>query len=129
MYVKVFTKLALGCLAGSAIASLVLLPQPTSAQFTDSQPLQDWQQNPESNRDPFSGKGDGGEGPFDVFNMIHRANLGPTRSLGEFSEEQEESLDAAAAEFRKQQQQRLQLPNGVVPVTGGEAIAPPQSGN
>ncbi|HAZ45302.1 MAG TPA: hypothetical protein DDW76_33925 [Cyanobacteria bacterium UBA11369] len=129
MYVKVFTKLALGCLAGSAIASLALFPQPTSAQFTDAQPLQDWQQNPESNRDPFSGKGDGGEGPFDVFNMIHRANLGPTRSLGEFSEEQEESLDAAAAEFRKQQQQRLQQPNGVAPVTPANTPAPTQSGN
>jgi hypothetical protein len=128
MYVKFLTKLALSFVAGTAIASTVL-PQPTSAQFTDTQPLQDWQQNPESNRDPFSGKGDGGEAPFDVFNMIHRANLGPTRSLGEFTEEQQESLDAAAAEFRKQQQQRLQSPNGVVPVTGGEAIAPPQSGN
>ncbi|GET35367.1 hypothetical protein [Microseira wollei] len=127
MYVKLFTKLALSFLAGTAIASIVL-PQPTWAQFTDAQPLQDWQ-NPESNRDPFSGKGDGADGAFDVFNMIHRANLGPTRSLGEFSEEQQESLDAAAAEFRKQQQQRLQSPNGVVPVTGGEAIAPPQSGN
>ncbi|MFB2982185.1 hypothetical protein [Microseira sp. BLCC-F43] len=128
MYVKFLTKLALSFVAGTAIASL-LLPQPTSAQFTDTQPLQDWQQNPESNRDPFSGKGDGGEAPFDVFNMIHRANLGPTRSLGEFTEEQQESLDAAAAEFRKQQQQRLQSPNGVVPAIGGEAIAPPQSGN
>lgn len=127
MYVKVFTKLALGCLAGSAFAAF-MLPQPTSAQLTDAQPLQDWQ-NPESNGDPFSGKGDGGEGPFDVFNMIHRANLGPTRSLGEFSEEQEESLDAAAAQFRQQQQLRLQLPNGVVPVTPADTQAPPQSGN
>jgi hypothetical protein len=124
MSVNFFTKLALSFLAGSAFAAFVL-PQPTSAQLTDSQPLQDWQ-NPESNRDPFSGKGDGADGAFDVFNMIHRANLGPTRSLGEFSEEQQESLDAAAAEFRKQQQQRLQSPNGVVPVTPGDAPTPPQ---
>lgn len=127
MKVKVFTKLALGCVAGSAIASLLVLPQPTAAQLTDSQPLQDWQ-NPESNRDPFSSKGDGGNASFGVFDMIHRANLGNNRSVSEFTEDQQESLDAAFSEYRKQQLERLQSPTGVAPVTPGD-VAPPQSGN
>lgn len=126
MYVKVFTKLALGFLAGSAIAPFIL-PQPTLAQLTDSQPLQDWQ-NPESNRDPFSGKGDGADASFSMFDMIHRANLGATRSMSEFTEDQQESLDAAFSDYRKQQLQRLQSPTGVAPVTPGD-VPPPQSGN
>lgn len=128
MSVNFFTKLALGCLAGSAIASILLLPQPTSAQLTDTQPLQDWQ-NPETNRDPFSSKGDGSNSSFSMFDMIHRANLAPNRSLGEFSEEQQESLDAAAAEFRQQQRERLESPAQVNPAASQNPVTIPQLGN
>ena len=126
MSVKSLTQLALGLLAATAFVPVVL-PQSALAQFTDAQPLQDWQ-GPES-RDPFSGKSDGGEGAFSVFDMIHRANLGNTRSLGEFTEEQNESLDAAAEAFRNEQRVRLQSPTQVNPGAGQNPVTTPQSGN
>lgn len=121
--VKNFTRLAIGLLAGTAAVPLVLT-QPTLAQFTNSQPLQDWD-NQES-RDPFSGKTDGGNASFSVMDMIHQSKLGPSRTLDEFREEQEESLDDAAAQFRRQQRERLQVPARIVPVEPENTVTTPQ---
>jgi hypothetical protein len=124
MSVKSITRLALSLVIGGVAVTLTL-PGGAIAQVTNAQPLQDWQTTTDGSRDPFSTKSDG-NAASSMFDMIHRANLGPTRSVGEFTDEQEESLDAAAAEFRRLQQQRLQSPSGVVPATPGNAIAPPQ---
>lgn len=99
-------RLVLGTVAGIGVVSL-LLPQPTWAQTTDVNPLQDLQ--PQDNRsDPFSRTNeDSGLGMFD---LIHRATLGNTRSIEDFSSEQNESLDAAAAQFRARQRQQIQGP-------------------
>lgn len=120
--VKNCTHLTLGLLAGITAVPLVLI-QPTLAQFTNSQPLQDWD-NQES-RDPFSGKTDGGGASFSVMEMIHRANLGSSRTLGEFAEEQNENLDDAAAQFRRQQRERLQIPTQIVPVEPQNTVTTP----
>ena len=106
--------------AVSAIAfSSLFLPQATFAQardLTNSQPLQDFQTN--DNPDPFTGSG-GGTGMLD---LIHRSRLGGGRSMDEFTTEQRQNLNDAAAEFRNKQRQMLQKPAEAV--TAPEAIVP-----
>ena len=88
-----------------------MLPKPASALPPGSaQPLQGItsQQN---ERDTFSsGPGDGS---FSVFNLIHQAQLGNLRDMGEFSEEQSKNISEAAARFRLEQQQRLGIQQGI----------------
>ncbi|XZN88865.1 MAG: hypothetical protein ACM65M_14310 [Microcoleus sp.] len=95
-------------LALSAIAfSTFFLPQPTLAQassLTNPQPLQDFQTN--DNPDPFSG----GNGGSRVLDLIHRSRLGNGRSMEEFSSEQRQNLNDAAAEFRNKQRLLLEKP-------------------
>jgi len=104
----------------SAIASSTLfLPQATFAQassLNNSQPLQDFQTN--DNPDPFSGRSSG----TGLFDLIHRSRLGGGRSMDEFTSEQRQNLNDAAAEFRNKQRQMLQNPAEAVPTPG--AIAP-----
>lgn len=92
----------------SALASIslfsLLIPQLAKAQTaTDVNPLQDFQ--PQQG-DPFSSRNDNPTGS--LFDLIHRAQLGSSRSTEEFNSEKNQSLNDAAAEFRKKQQQRLQ---------------------
>ena len=98
----------------SAIASFaIFLPQATFAQasgLNNSPPLQDFQTN--DNPDPFSGRS-GGSG---VLDLIHRSRLGNGRSIEEFSTEQRQNLNDAAAEFRNKQ--RLLLEKPAVPSEG-----------
>ncbi|HAT15241.1 MAG TPA: hypothetical protein DCS91_18190 [Microcoleaceae bacterium UBA11344] len=104
----------------SAIASSTLfLPQATFAQassLNNSQPLQDFQTN--DNPDPFSGRSSG----TGLFDLIHRSRLGGGRSMDEFTSEQRQNLNDAAAEFRNKQRQMLQNPAEAVTTPG--AIAP-----
>ncbi|WP_045055228.1 hypothetical protein [Aliterella atlantica] len=105
---KLFQRLVLGTVASIGVFSL-LLPQSAWAQSsTDVNPLQDFQNN-DQNNDPFSSRNE--DSMNSVFDLIHRAQLGTNRDASEFNAEKTQSLDAAAAEFRKQQQQRLQSPN------------------
>lgn len=91
------TQITIGILAGMGVAFGSL-----SAAIADTagtpQPLQDFQ-NPDKASDPFSSRG----GQSGVMDFIHRAMQGSTRSVEEFSAEQNESLDASLAEFRAQQ--------------------------
>lgn len=99
-----FTSLVIGTVAGMGVMSL-LLPQIIWAQTTDLNPLED--ANPaEEGSDPFSSSGQGNS--FGIFDLIHRANLGGDRNLEDFSSEQNQSLNDAAAQFRKKQLERLQ---------------------
>ncbi|NJK68932.1 MAG: hypothetical protein HC789_00345 [Microcoleus sp. CSU_2_2] len=94
-------QVAIGAIASSAI----LLPQATFAQasgLNNSQPLQDFQTN--DNPDPFSGRSSG----TGIFDLIHRSRLGNGRNLDEFTTEQRQNLNDAAAEFRDKQRQLLQ---------------------
>lgn len=86
-------------------SSAILLPQATFAQassLNNSQPLQDFQTN--DNPDPFSGRSSG----TGIFDLIHRSRLGNGRNLDEFTTEQRQNLNDAAAEFRNKQRQLLQ---------------------
>ena len=100
------TGLTLGVISIGLVSLLV--PQPSLAEpnFDNSgkvNPLQDFETR-DSGSDPFSRNADAG----DLFNLINRAALSNPRSLQDFSAEQNESLDAAAAEFRTRQRQRIQ---------------------
>lgn len=102
---KRFTTLFISTVAGISVVSL-LLPQISWAQTTtDVNPLEDT--NPaEEGSDPFSSSGQGNS--FGIFDLIHRANLGGDRNVEDFSLEQNQSLNDAAAQFRKKQLERLQ---------------------
>jgi len=110
-------KLMMG-IAASAIASCALFsPQASFAQasgLNNAQPLQDFQT--QDNSDPFSGRSSGSG----IFDLIHRSRLGGGRSMEEFTTEQRQNLNDAAAEFRNKQ--RLLLENQAVPTPG--AIQP-----
>ena len=110
-------KLMVG-IAASAIASCALFsPQASFAQasgLNNPQPLQDFQT--QDNTDPFSGRSSGSG----IFDLIHRSQLGGGRSMEEFTTEQRQNLNDAAAEFRNKQ--RLLLENQAVPTPG--AIEP-----
>lgn len=106
----------------AAGAAVVFLPQPTWAQNSSGSnsaaPLQDLQT--QDNTDPFSSRGGMG-----VLDLIHRSQLGVSRDLNEFSLEQHQNLNDAAAEFRAKQRQLLEQqakqkedgmsPDGVAP--------------
>lgn len=93
--------LSVGTVAGFFLT--VSYPGAASAQTAQVNPLEDLQT--QDNRDPFSSRGNGQMGG--VMDLIHNAMLGPSKSMADFSAEQQENLDDAAAQFRSQQQQRL----------------------
>jgi hypothetical protein len=111
-------KLMMG-IAASAIASCALFsPQASFAQasgLNNAQPLQDFQT--QDNTDPFSGRSSGSG----IFDLIHRSRLGGGRSMEEFTTEQRQNLNDAAAEFRNKQRLLLQKQDQTVP---SPAIAP-----
>ena len=86
-------------------AAAIVLPQPSLAQNSGGansiQPLQDFQT--QDSRDPFSNRGNG----MGVLDLIHRARLGTLRNMDEFTSEQRQNLNDAAAEFRAKQRQSL----------------------
>lgn len=94
-------KLAL-CLAGISLS--LLLPQPgwtqSTSATTDVNPLQDL--DPQQNKNPFSSRDDG-EAMTGIMDLIHRAQMGNIRSTGEYSAEQDQNLNNAAAQFRQRQ--------------------------
>ena len=103
--VKLPQKFIFSALASMSLFSL-LIPQLAKAQSTDVNPLQDFQ--PQKG-DPFSSRNDNPTGS--LFDLIHRAQLGSSMSSEEFNTEKNQSLNDAAAEFRKKQQQRIQAPS------------------
>lgn len=122
---KRLTQMVLGLLAGTALVPFVL-PQIILAQSLDRDPSQDFQR--QDNNDAVYGSGTGQN--FSVFDMIHRANLGNNRSIEDFSVEQRENLDSAAAEFRAKQRERLQIQeNQADPGNPATTVNPPAQGN
>lgn len=114
--VKKLSLITLGLLAGTTLVSFSF-PQATKAQSLDIDPSQDIQRG--DNIGPLNGTGTSQNG-FNVFDLMHRANFGQIRSVEEFSADQPEKLDEAAAEFRNEQNRRLQIQqNPVVPTNPG----------
>lgn len=94
--------------AGISLASL-LLPQSSWAQTAPTdrvEPLREFNQGEQ--RDPFSQRYDGDDSFGGVFDLMHRAQMGSIRNPSEFSDEQNQNIDAAASQFRQLQRQRIQ---------------------
>jgi hypothetical protein len=90
-----------------AVAALPLLCQTAVAQEASSADLfQNSQSGDGRSSDPFSGNGSGQAGS--MFDLMHRAVLGTTRTQQEFLQDQRDSLSTEAENFRMRQQQRLQ---------------------
>lgn len=102
---------------GITLVGAIASASPSLAQ--SQSPLEDFQ-SPQNERDSFYG-GTGGSG-FSVFNLLHNAQLGQTRDLGEFSTQQQTNINNAADEFRRLQLQRLGNPQ--LPVVSDPVTAP-----
>ncbi|WP_448574095.1 hypothetical protein [Trichothermofontia sp.] len=107
-------RLAWACL--SLGLTPLILAQAGWAQETTN-PLSDFRPNAEQGPGSFSRSGNG----LSVFDMIHRARLG-NLDMDTFNQEQRQNLDDAAAQFRKQQRERLGTPQPTPPT-------PPESTN
>jgi hypothetical protein len=116
------TKLFVATVAGIGFVSLFTV-QPSLAQLNqvDSFPGGG---NSDQNTDPFSRN----SGDFNMFDLIHRANFG---TINWSSEQQNQELDSAAAEFKKRQQQRIQgqqqQPTPNLPTITLPSATPPSS--
>lgn len=96
------SSVSLGILAAGSMAILGGAT-PAVAQTGTPQPLADFKN--QDSTDPFSSRGSGQADS--MFNLIHRAIQGPSKSVDEFNSEQQESLDSAAAQFRARQAELL----------------------
>ena len=117
---KLLISLVLSTVAGISVS--LLLPQPSWAQTTSVNPLEDL--NSEQSSDPFSRTNEANS--FGSFDLIHRANLGSGPNIEEYSSQQDESLNTAAAEFRKKQQERLRVQQQATPTN---PVTTPQVAN
>ncbi|WP_448560804.1 hypothetical protein [Trichothermofontia sp.] len=81
----------------------LVLTQAAWAQ-EDTHPLSDFRPSAEQGPGAFSRSGG-----VSVFDIIHRARFG-NLDMDAFSQEQRQNLDDAAAQFRKQQRERLNTP-------------------
>lgn len=92
--------LSLSLSAALGVASC-WLAQPSLAQSVPNSRSQGFQTNEVDN---FMGVEQGTFNPMDI---IHRASMGPQRTLGEFRQEGQQKLNDAAAQFRLQQLELL----------------------
>lgn len=109
------TQIAISLLGGMGL-TLCLLSQQSIAQVVNSaQPADNFKT--QDNQDPLSGSRSADS--FSVFNMIHRAQMGNIRDMGEFSSDQVRKLDDAAAKFRLLQLQQIRQKNPATSVPSG----------
>jgi hypothetical protein len=94
-------RLFVATVAGISFASL-LMAQPSSAQVSSPADAFPSNSTTDQNTDPFSRTNSDN---FNMFDLIHRANLG---TLNWNSDQQNEQLDSAAAAFKARQQKLIQ---------------------
>jgi hypothetical protein len=90
-----FTQFSLLSIAGISLASLFLAP-PSWAQFNSVD------RGTNQNSDPLASPN---SGDLNMFDIIHRANLG---NLNWNAHEQKQQIDSAASDFRARQQKAFQ---------------------
>jgi len=76
------------------------------AETANSEVLFQNAQSGDGTSDPFSGRGNGQMNS--VFDLIHQVTLGPDRTSSEFQQDQNQSINSEAQEFRTRQLQLLQ---------------------
>lgn len=92
-----------GFVLGLATTVVGFVSLPTMAQTARPAPLEDLQTKDGS--DFFNGRGNGQTGG--VMNFIQNAIIGTPRSMDEFTAEQKENFNDAAAQFRKRQAEQI----------------------
>lgn len=100
---KSLAKIAYSLTLGVALGIMSCLGQSSLAQSPNSQTSEGYQSN---EYDPLFGSGGGSFNPID---LIHRANLSPSRTQDQFSDDSTQQIKDAATEFRREQQKRLRL--------------------
>jgi len=91
------------------LAPLVLTQAGWAQENTN--PLSDFRPTAEQGPGSFSRSGSG----VSVFDIIHRARFG-NLDMNTFNQEQRQNLDDAAAQFRKQQRERMGTPQEPAPM-------------
>lgn len=110
-----------GSLAGSLGLSQVTLAQETIQNYTrPATPNSEGFQKNERSSQGGDTLGDG----FNPINLIHNANLRRSRNGEDFAEDTQTNLNKAAADFKRQQQLRLQQSPTVAPVAGENSAKP-----
>lgn len=112
-------KLISGISAGTLAAIALLLPQTTLAQESDR--AEDLVQPPVQYQTDTFDSTSGDQQPLSVFDIIHRANFGTTRSMQEFRLEKQQNINDAAADFRNRQLEMMQNQQQVEPA---ESVTP-----
>jgi hypothetical protein len=103
------TSLVLATL-GAIVAAPLFLVQPTWAEeeTTQEDPIQEVNQvELEESRDEFDYTQGDYDQPISPLELIHRANLGGSRSMNDYRQDQQENFNDAAAQFRARQQELL----------------------
>lgn len=104
MYTKFLTKIIFSTLSTGIMTIFLSLPTLADSYENNTvNPLQDLQTV--DNPDPFTGSGG-----LNMFDIIHNSRLGNNRDMNEYMNEQRDSLNDAATQFRNKQQQLLQQP-------------------
>lgn len=119
-------RLVIPCLTAalSLVGGLGLNPSPSLAQELQNYnaPIAPSNEGFQKNERSSQGSDVLGDG-FNPLNLIHNANLRRSRNGEDFAEDSQTNLDKAAADFKRQQQLRLQQQQ-VAPATGGNSAKP-----
>ncbi len=103
-------KITLSLSLGIILVGISGLGQASLAQFTNKD-SEGYQSN---EQDALYGSGSDGFNPME---LMHRANLGNGRSSEEFDRESQQNISNSAADFRKQQLERMNGQNSSPPST------------
>ena len=117
MKIRLFALLALAGLG------LVSIAQPSNAQNFPATNLQ----NDKPTNDPFYQGTE--QSPFNMFQLIHNAQLGINNYNPDYFNQQSKEIDEAAAAFRARQQQMIRTGNTGTQNTGNTVLPLPQQGS
>ncbi|MCU0537097.1 MAG: hypothetical protein MUD14_24700 [Hydrococcus sp. Prado102] len=101
----------LSLLVGTTVGASALLGQAAFAQQNVNSMDNRDRPNYQSNEQNSLGSGFGSSNSFNAFELIHRANMNRGRSMGEFQQDTNSGMRNAAEEFKRQQNERLQMQN------------------
>lgn len=100
--IALFLTFSLGILVGTISLGETTLAQ--SVNPLDNRDRDGYQTNEQDNL----GGSIGGDGSFNAFDLIHRANMNRGRNMGEFDQDTNNGIQNAAEEFKRQRDQQLQ---------------------
>lgn len=100
--------LSFSFLVGTTVSAIALLGQAAFAQQEVNSMDNRDRPNYQSNEQNSLGSGFG-DNSFNAFELIHRANMNRSRSMGEFQQDTNSGMRNAADEFKRQQNERLQM--------------------